>query len=156
LSPAVHQLHELPAWACTLLREAPVARLATANADGDPHLVPICFATGELHLYSAVDRKPKRHRRLERLENLRNRPRACLLVDVYHDDWRRLAWIRVDATAAILEEGDERRRALALLTRKYPQYRDMQLERDAGPVIRLTPDRLSFWRADSSAGGAQE
>lgn len=149
----LHHPDDLPPWALELLREAPVGRLATIGDDGDPHLVPICFTLGGGRIYSAIDRKPKRHERLRRLDNLRRRPSACVLVDVYCDDWRRLAWVRVDASSAILETGDEYRHALVLLTRKYPQYRRMELPRVAGPVIRLTPNRLSCWRAEAPGEG---
>ncbi|HET7088666.1 MAG TPA: pyridoxamine 5'-phosphate oxidase family protein, partial [Anaerolineae bacterium] len=37
-----------------------VARLATADASGQPHVVPIVFATDGHHLYTPLDEKPKR------------------------------------------------------------------------------------------------
>jgi PPOX class probable F420-dependent enzyme len=102
---------------------ARVARLATVNADGSPHLVPIVFALAGETLYSAVDAKPKRSRRLRRIENARDRPRVAVLVDHYEDDWRLLWWVRLDGRARVLEGGEEAERALGLLTDKYEQYR---------------------------------
>src|SRR6185369_3045098 len=50
------------------LAGARVARLATADADGRPHVVPITFALlGDDAIVSAVDHKPKRTRALKRL-----------------------------------------------------------------------------------------
>src|SRR5207247_2020900 len=46
---------------------ARVGRLATVGTGGLPHLVPFCFAAEGDVLYSAVDSKPKRTRRLQRL-----------------------------------------------------------------------------------------
>ena len=46
---------------------APVARLATLDADGRPHVVPIVFALVGDTIYSAVDAKPKRSRTLLRI-----------------------------------------------------------------------------------------
>ena len=47
-----------------------MARLATLDPDGrGAHLVPIVFALDGDPLYSAVDSKPKRSRRLRRIEN---------------------------------------------------------------------------------------
>jgi nitroimidazol reductase NimA-like FMN-containing flavoprotein (pyridoxamine 5'-phosphate oxidase superfamily) len=51
------------------LKAARVARLATTDPDGRPHLVPIVFALEGDTLYSAVDRKPKRSSKLRRIEN---------------------------------------------------------------------------------------
>ena len=128
------------------VREARVGRLATIGADGRPHLVPICFALEGDVLYSAVDEKPKRSKRLQRLENIRNRPDVAVLVDHYDEDWERLWWVRLDGTASVLEDGAEREHALALLRSKYEQYR---LEPPTGAVIAV---RVERWRGWSSAG----
>src|ERR671932_227372 len=84
-----------------------VARLATTDPDGRPHLVPIVFVVDGDTLYSAVDRKPKRSTKLRRIENARVRPDVTVLVDHYDDDWSRLWWIRVRGRARVLEGGDE-------------------------------------------------
>jgi PPOX class probable F420-dependent enzyme len=107
-----------------LVAGARVARLATIDRGGRPHLVPICFALTDDTLYSAVDHKPKRTTRLRRLENIRAHPQATVLVDEYDEDWSRLWWVRLRGEARVLEEGAERDRALALLQEKYAQYRE--------------------------------
>src|SRR5207249_6407490 len=97
------------------LTSARVARLATTDPDGRPHLVPIVFALEGNTLYSAVDRKPKRSSKLRRIENARARPDVTILVDHYEDDWDRLWWTRLRGLARVLDDGDERGHALALL-----------------------------------------
>jgi PPOX class probable F420-dependent enzyme len=126
--------------------EARVARLATIEADGRAHLVPICFTIEGGRLYSAVDQKPKRSRDLRRLRNLRERPWATVLVDHYEEDWSRLWWARLRGPTRIIESGDAVERALTLLTEKYPQYR---WEPPAGPVIAVD---LAEWRTWSARG----
>jgi PPOX class probable F420-dependent enzyme len=126
------------------VERARVARLATVGANGKPHLVPICFVLAGETLYSAVDRKPKRSLRLKRLENVRANPRVEVLVDHYEDDWSRLWWVRLRGLARVLEAGEERQRALALLAEKYPQYR---AEPPPGPVLAIDVDRWSAWHA---------
>jgi len=138
--------HEPPAWALALLREARVGRLATADAAARPLVVPVCFAFDGTALYSAVDDKPKRTRQLRRLRNVAENPQASLLVDVWDEDWTRLAWVRVDGRADVLAGGGDFTRALELLRTKYPQYRAMDLERD-GAVLRLHADGVRCWRA---------
>jgi PPOX class probable F420-dependent enzyme len=105
------------------LTSARVARLATTDPDGRPHLVPIVFALEGNTLYSAVDQKPKRSQRLRRIENACTRPDVTILVDHYDEDWALLWWIRVRGRARVLGEGEEREHALALLIDKYQQYR---------------------------------
>ncbi len=124
---------------------ARVARLATVDPAGQPHLVPICFVLDGDVLYSAVDEKPKRSPRLKRLANVRANPAATVLVDAYDEDWSRLWWVRLDGRARVLEERAERERALALLAGKYPQYR---AQRPRGPVLALT---IGGWRSWAAA-----
>jgi PPOX class probable F420-dependent enzyme len=126
------------------LDEARVARLATSDPDGKPHLVPIVFAVDGDTLYSAVDSKPKRSRTLRRIENARARPDVTILVDHYEEDWRRLWWIRVRGRARVLDDGDELAHALALLTDKYEQYR---AEPPDGPVLAVDITDVREWTA---------
>ena len=121
-----------------------VARLATTDPDGRPHLVPIVFALDGDTLYSVVDRKPKRSRTLRRVENARARPDVTVLVDHYDEDWERLWWIRLRGRARVLDDGEERERALALLTEKYAQYRT---EPPGGPVLAVDITDVREWTA---------
>ena len=123
---------------------ARVARLATIDADGRPHLVPIVFALDGGTLYSAVDRKPKRSTTLRRIENARARPDVTVLVDHYDDDWSRLWWVRMRGRARVLDGGDEAAQALALLAEKYEQYR---AEPPSPPVLAVDVDEWRGWSA---------
>ena len=121
-----------------------VARLATADASGTPHLVPVTFAVDGDRVVTAVDAKPKRDGHLRRLENIATRPRVALLVDHYHDDWRRLWWVRADGTARIVEGGAQLERALELLRDRYAQYRQVEL---IGPAVVVEVERWVGWEA---------
>ncbi len=124
---------------------ATVARLATADEHGVPHVVPITFALDEGRLVTAIDAKPKRSGPLRRLENIRANPRVSVLVDVYDDDWSRLWWARADGRAEIAEQGPDLARAVALLRDRYPQYRSVPI---IGPAIVVTVERWSGWGTD--------
>jgi len=126
------------------LTAARVARLATIDPDGRPHLVPIVFAIRDDTLYSAVDAKPKRSRTLRRIENARARPDVTVLVDHYDEDWTKLWWIRLRGRARVLDDGEELERALALLRDKYPQYR---VEPPGPPVLAVDVIDVRVWSA---------
>jgi PPOX class probable F420-dependent enzyme len=134
------------------LDQARVGRLATASGGGEPHVIPVCFVFDGAAVYSAIDAKPKRvePRKLRRLENIRENPRASLVVDHYEEEWRRLRYLLLRGRAEILETGPDREHALTLLREKYPQYRTMP-GFGAGPVIRLIPETVRCWRAESAA-----
>jgi PPOX class probable F420-dependent enzyme len=134
----------------SLVRErvatAQVARLATLDRDGRPHLVPIVFALAGDTLYSAVDAKPKRSRTLRRLENARREPNVTVLVDCYDDDWARLWWVRLRGRARVLDDGEEAEAALDLLEAKYEQYR---VAPPSVPVLAVDVDEWRAWSAGS-------
>ncbi|HZT45980.1 MAG TPA: TIGR03668 family PPOX class F420-dependent oxidoreductase [Gaiellaceae bacterium] len=123
--------------------DARVARLATVGRDGRPHVVPICFVVDGDTLYTAVDEKPKRTRRLKRLENVDASPQVEVLIDHYEDDWSKLWWVRLRGRARIVED----RRAVELLAAKYPQYRDRP---PPGPVIAIEIEERSEWTSSPS------
>ena len=121
---------------------ARVARLATADAAGVPHVVPLVFALDGDTIFSAVDAKPKRTQDLKRLRNVAANPRVALLADHYDDaDWGALWWVRADGTAQVLDASSE---AVALLRERYTQYRDAPPD---GPVLAVEVARWSGWRA---------
>jgi len=124
---------------------ARVARLATLDSDGRPHLVPIVFALVGDTLYSAVDAKPKRSRTLRRIENASERPDVAVLVDRYDEDWTQLWWVRIRGRARVLDEGEETAAALEALTTKYSQYHD---EAPDPPVLAI---QIEDWRAWSAS-----
>jgi PPOX class probable F420-dependent enzyme len=144
-----------PAEARRRFAGARVARLATAGADGRPHVVPIVFAVaagaaGGDRIYSVVDAKPKRTTVLRRLANVAENPAVSLLVDHYEEDWQALWWARADGLARILGDGDgdgdgvdasESARAVELLHRRYPQ------QRAVGAVLAVDVRRWSGWSA---------
>ncbi len=128
---------------------ARVARLATADREGRPHLVPIVFVVVDECVYSAVDAKPKRTTALRRLANVRENSAVSLLVDHYDDgDWEALWWVRADGHGRVLEAQDaEAGQAVALLAAKYPQ------QRAVGGVLAVDVRRWRGWAA--ATGGAR-
>lgn len=125
---------------------ARVARLATADAGGRPHLVPIVFAVEGDRVYSVVDDKPKRTAALRRLSNVRENPAVALLVDHYDDDWSALWWVRAEGQARVLgSDQPEARRAVVLLAQRYPQ------QQAQGAVLAVDVARWSGWSARGPA-----
>ena len=124
------------------LAGAVVAHLATADATGKPHLVPVCYAFDDDTLYFAVDAKPKRTTELKRLRNIAANPRVSVLVDHYDDDWQRLWWVRADGTARVVTDDAQANRAIDLLVKRYPQYRE---SRPGGPVVAISIQSITGW-----------
>lgn len=135
-------------FAAVMLRDARVARLATADAQATPHVIPICFVFDGRAIYTAIDEKPKRTgpRGLRRVRNILANPRVAVVVDQYEEDWRRLRYVLVRGTATIIDRGPDHRRAIARLRAKYRQYRTMRLE--TRPVLKISPLTIAAWAGD--------
>ena len=143
------------------IRAARVAHLATVSAAGEPLVIPVCFVFDGRHFFTPIDEKPKKTAasRLRRVRNVLENPRVCLVIDQYEEDWRRLAYVLVVGTAKLLFSGVRHGRAIALLRRKYPQYRAMTLE--GRPAIMIIPQKIVTWagssaRADEGAGRGRQ
>ena len=136
---------ELSAGASRLLRSARVAHLATADRNGQPHVIPICFVFDGKQFFSPIDEKPKRvaPNQLKRVRNVRANPRVSLVIDRYDENWRKLAYVLILGNARVLQRGMAHRKAVRLLRRKYPQYRRMAI--DERPIIVVTPKRVKSW-----------
>jgi PPOX class probable F420-dependent enzyme len=135
----------LSAGALRFIRSARVAHLATADAHGQPHVIPICFVFDGNYFYSPIDEKPKRiaPQKLKRLKNIQENAQVALVIDRYNEDWAKLAYILIIGKARVLLSGAKHCKAVNLLRRKYPQYRSMAIDRR--PLIVIRPTRMTSW-----------
>ena len=133
---------------------ARVARLATVNRDGSPHLVPICFALVGDRVVTVVDQKPKTTTNLRRLDNVRAHPAVTVLVDHWDEDWSNLWWIRVDGRASVVDADAGGRTDAALdplLLELHDKYRGSYgMHTFDGPTIVIEVERWSGWSASDA------
>ena len=142
-------IETLPAWARELLDRERVARLGYVDEEDRPRVLPVTFAPAAGAVWSAIDEKPKRSHEPARLRHLRRHPEAALLVDVYDDDWSRLAWVQLLGSVELLAVGStpEATEAMSALARKYAPYAERT---PPGPLLRLTVERTRQWRSTGS------
>ncbi len=129
------------------LEEQRVARLATVDEHGRPHVLPVCFALHAGRIYTPIDEKPKQGdpSSLRRVRNVLAHPQVCLVADIYDDDWSQLAWLQVRGHAALVDDIEERVHAHKALRDRYVPYRSMDLE--SRPLIGIVPIRVVAWSA---------
>ena len=127
---------------------ARVARLATADAGGRPHLVPVTFAVAGDMVYSAVDAKPKRAHGAAPARQRRGQPAGRAARRPLRRRLDALWWVRADGTGRVLDPADpEAVRAAALLADRYPRFAAARrgARRRRRPLVRLGGD-MSWWR----------
>jgi PPOX class probable F420-dependent enzyme len=134
-----------------------VAHLATADAEGNPYVVPVCFAFDGTRFFLPLDEKPKNvgDQALRRVRNIEARPQVALLMDRYAEDWSRLGYVLVRGRATLMHPSDPARApALLLLRERYQQYRTMALEERA--MIAILPYRVVSWGSlDDDGSGSR-
>jgi PPOX class probable F420-dependent enzyme len=117
-----------------------VCRVATASADGAPHLVPVCHVLAGDRIYFGSGNDGRK------VVNLRANPRIALTVDLYSEDWSRLAGVMVLGTATLIARGPRFKMARARLYAKYPQYaREAALATSDSVIVEVTPTRVFTW-----------
>ena len=119
------------------------ARLATADADGKPHIVPLVFALDGDTIYSAVDPKPKRTQRPQAAAQRDGEPAGLAARRPLRR--RRLGRPLVGARRRHRDACSSRSpRAAELLRERYAQYADAPPD---GPVLAIAVQRWSGWAA---------
>ena len=128
------------------IETARVGRLATADSEGRPHAVPVCFALVDDQIVTPIDEKPQRvgPDALRRTRNIRENPRVALIVDHYSEEWTQLGWVQVRGTATRCAPSEKSHpHGITALREKYDQYAAHTLE--DRPLIRITPGTIRSW-----------
>src|SRR5436309_11548857 len=131
---------KLSGAAADLVARERVCRVATANAEGQPHLVPVChvLAGGKLYIGSGDDGA--------KVRNLRANPRITLTVDLYSDSWAQIRGVMVQGKARLIERGPAFQRAKRKLYEKYPQYaKEAALSPSDSVILEITPTHVYAW-----------
>ena len=122
------------------IRAQRVGRVATVGPDGEPHNVPVCVVAVGGNLCFASEATARK------VKNLRARPRAALVFDVYDEDWRKLAGVMVVGKASIIEKGATFHRVRLALYRKYRQYKKFEpIEEGESVIVSVTPETTFSW-----------
>ena len=141
-------IEALPDWARVELDAGRVARLAYLDDTGQPRVLPVTYALAEGAIWTAIDLKPKLRDIPARVAWLRREPRVGLCVDVYHEDWTKLAWVQLIGEIEVLES-EAGETGLEALVDKYAPYEDQP---PPGPLLRLEVERAMSWRAGDHLG----
>jgi PPOX class probable F420-dependent enzyme len=116
-----------------------VARIATVDPNGTPHVVPVCFALEENTLYVASDYGSRK------IRNLRANEKISVIVDEYEEDWKKLKGVYLTGVAEIVEPGPEFSKARSLLKEKYPQYTSLPIKEGETAIIKILPRKAVSW-----------
>jgi PPOX class probable F420-dependent enzyme len=113
--------------------------LATVRPDGYPQATTVTYANDGLTLYFACDRSS------QKVRNLRRSPKVSLTINQDTADWKKITGLSMGATAKVLERPADTQRALALLSRKFKDMKNLSEEDLAETVfVRVQPKVVSM------------
>lgn len=116
-----------------------VARLATADASGQPHNVPICPLLDRDRIYVGSEASAKKVR------NIEANPRVAIVFDDYTEAWSYLRGIMIQGVARVVKP-PEFRRLRKKIYAKYLMYESMAaLGDDDSVILEITPRRKFSW-----------
>lgn len=123
-----------------LIARERVCRVATAGADGKPHVVPVCHVMNGGKIYFGSDKNARK------VANLRENPRISLTIDLYSEDWSQLRGVMITGTVNLIERGPRLMQARARLYAKYPQYpEEAALGASDSAIVEVTPTNVFSW-----------
>lgn len=130
---------ELTAAQRDFIDYARVARMATADSGGQPHVVPVCpvLLGGKIYVASEENRK---------VRNVRENPRVSLAFDDYVEDWSNLRGVIVfGKVTGIIEGGAEFGPLQQAFYAKFPQYEPQAGGVNEGDtvILEIEIDRVS-------------
>ena len=121
------------------MRKMGVARVATADAECVPHVVPVCPLVEDSSVYFASETSAKKVR------NIKANPQIAIVFDEYHDSWRVLKGVLIRGRARVVDRKTFNR-VRTKLYKKYPEYEsDAPLEFRESCVIEIIPKEKLAW-----------
>lgn len=121
-----------------LLKRHNLMSIATVRPDGYPQSTTVTYVHDDLALYFACDRSS------QKVRNLRRSRKVSLTIDRDAADWSRIRALSMGGLGQLVERPSERKRAFALLSRKFPAFKRMSDEDVAATaVVKVRPKVIS-------------
>jgi len=116
-----------------------VMRVATVDAEGMPHSVPVCPLVDRDRIYFGTERNASKVR------NIKANPNMAVVFDEYTEAWDYLRGVMIRGTARIVDVAEFRRLRKQIYA-KYPQYETQAAlgERDS-VIVEIKPERKFSW-----------
>ena len=119
---------------------ARVARLATIDPEGWPHVVAVCPVLDGDRVVFATDEESAK------IRNVQSHPHVALAFDEYDEDWSRLRQVMIRGTVSVHDHGPEWDRGRALLYEKFSQYASASpITAGTSVMVSVQVERVASW-----------
>ncbi len=117
------------------LKNNEMCRFATASRNGEPHVVPVSYIWDQDYAYIVTDYGTRK------LKNLRENPKAAILVD--SAGTRKL--LLISGPVEIIEKGEEYKRLYKLFYSKLSWVKRDPWKEGEAPFVKVTPTFKAGW-----------
>jgi len=121
-----------------IMRNHNILTLATLRKDGYPQATTVTYANDGLTIYfcTAPDS--------QKIKNIRDSNKVSLTIDKDYEDWNKIKGLSMAATAEIITNPDEIKKAMNCLVKKFPFIAEMPEPEEPLAAVKITPKIISI------------
>lgn len=123
---------------------------ATADEKGNPFVRSVEYVNDGPNVYFLTDAKSTK------VKHIKNNSNVAYTVDEDLADWSKIQGIQMRGKAFVIGDGKEKKRAMDMLVKKFPQFAEMPIEGAEPCVIKIEPLVGIFIDSPSGAGTRYE
>jgi general stress protein 26 len=121
-----------------LMKRHNLLTIATVRRDGYPQATTVTYANDGLTLYFGCGKTS------QKVKNIRRNRKVSLTIDRDYRDWSKIKGLSMGGDAVVLRDRREIRHALALLGRKFPEWKELSpADRRSIAVVKVVPKVIS-------------
>ncbi len=120
-----------------IMKNHNILTLATLREDGYPQANTVTYANDGLTIYFSTAGDS------QKVKNIKSCKKVSLTIDRDYEDWNKIKGLSMAATAEVLTNPDEIRKAMKCLVKKFPFLRDMPEPEEPIAVVKIMPKIIS-------------
>lgn len=122
--------------------------LATIRPDGYPQATTVSYANDGLTIYVGIGKDS------QKANNIRHCNKVSLTINEDYKDWNQIKGVSMGATAEILADSDEIKRATECMLKRYPQISEWAQSDLATNIVllKITPQVISVLNYEKGFG----
>lgn len=125
-----------------------ILTLATLRGDGYPQANTVTYANDGLTIYFSTAQDS------QKIKNFKNSNKVSLTIDEEYEDWNKIKGLSMAATAEVLTNPDEIKKAMDIFVKKFPFLANMPASETPLAVVKVTPQIISVLNYELGFGHA--
>ena len=129
-----------------IMKNHNILTLATLRKDEYPQASTVTYANDGLTIYFSTAQDS------QKVKNIKNCNKVSLTIDKDYEDWNKIKGLSMAATAELLTNPDEIKKAMNCLVKKFPFLAEMPEPKEPMAVVKITPKIISVLNYDLGFG----